>query len=50
VLASSAALVLAATMATHAAFFGAGRYSLVVFPLLTALAPLALQRPEKQAT
>jgi len=41
VLGSSAVTVLAATMATHAVFFGAGRYSLVVFPLLTALAPLA---------
>ncbi len=30
------------TMAIHAIFFGAGRYSLVVFPLVTALAALAL--------
>ena len=49
VLASSAVAVLGATIATHAAFFGAGRYSLVVFPLLTALAPLALQSPKKPA-
>jgi len=49
VLASSAVTVLAATMATHAVFFGAGRYSLVVFPLLTALAPLALLRRGEQA-
>jgi 4-amino-4-deoxy-L-arabinose transferase-like glycosyltransferase len=41
VLPSGAVTVLAATMATHAVFFGAGRYSLVVFPLLTALAALA---------
>jgi hypothetical protein len=34
--------VLGATLVTHAVFFGAGRYSLVVFPLITALAPLAL--------
>ena len=40
VLPAAALLVLAATMLTHAVFFGAGRYALVVFPLLTALAPL----------
>jgi hypothetical protein len=40
VLAGSAILVLVATLATHAVFFGAGRYSMLVFPLLTALAPL----------
>jgi hypothetical protein len=34
--------VLAATLATHAVFFGAGRYSLVVFPLVCALAAPAL--------
>ncbi len=44
VLPSSAVTVLLATMATHAVFFGAGRYSLVVFPLLAALAPLALAK------
>jgi hypothetical protein len=30
------------TLAIHAVFFGAGRYSLVIFPLVTALAALAL--------
>jgi hypothetical protein len=29
------------TAAVHAIFFGSGRYSMVVFPLVTALAPLA---------
>lgn len=29
---------LAATLATHAVFFGAGRYGMVVFPLVTAMA------------
>lgn len=33
---------LGATMLTHAVFFGAGRYSLVVFPLAAAAAGLAL--------
>jgi 4-amino-4-deoxy-L-arabinose transferase-like glycosyltransferase len=41
VLPAATLLVLGATMLTHAVFFGAGRYALVVFPLLTALAPLA---------
>lgn len=41
---AAAIAVLAATIVTHAVFFGAGRYSLVVFPLLTALAPLAFHR------
>jgi 4-amino-4-deoxy-L-arabinose transferase-like glycosyltransferase len=41
VLPSSAIAVLAATAATHAVFFGAGRYALVVFPLVTALGALA---------
>jgi hypothetical protein len=44
VLGGAAVLVVAATMGTHAVFFGLGRYSMVVFPLLTALAPLALAR------
>lgn len=44
VLPAAAAAVIAATVATHAAFFGAGRYSLVVFPFVCALAPLALAR------
>jgi hypothetical protein len=41
VLPAAAVLVLVATAATHAVFFGAGRYALVVFPLVTALAALA---------
>jgi hypothetical protein len=41
VLVSATAAAVAATVATHAVFFGAGRYSLVVFPLVTALAALA---------
>jgi 4-amino-4-deoxy-L-arabinose transferase-like glycosyltransferase len=44
VLASSAITVLLATTVTHAVFFGAGRYALVVFPLLTALGALALEK------
>jgi hypothetical protein len=40
VLPAASVVVLVATAATHAAFFGAGRYALVVFPLLTALAAL----------
>jgi hypothetical protein len=44
VLPSSAIAVLAATAATHAVFFGSGRYALVVFPLLTALGALALEK------
>jgi hypothetical protein len=41
VLCGGAIVTLLATLATHAVFFGAGRYSMLVFPLLTALAPLA---------
>jgi hypothetical protein len=41
-LAPAALAVLAATALTHAVFFGAGRYGLVAFPLLTGLAALAL--------
>jgi hypothetical protein len=33
---------LVATAGVHATFFGSGRYSMVVFPLVTALAPIAL--------
>jgi Dolichyl-phosphate-mannose-protein mannosyltransferase len=44
VLGGATALVVLATIATHAVFFGAGRYSMVVFPLLSALAPLAFRR------
>jgi hypothetical protein len=41
-----AALVIAATMATHAIFFGAGRYGLVVAPFV---ALLALRQPARDA-
>ncbi|WP_437644438.1 hypothetical protein [Sorangium sp. So ce362] len=44
VLAVAALAVLAATAATHAVFFGAGRYALVAFPLLSGLAALAAAR------
>ena len=44
VLGGAAVAVVAATMATHAAFFGLGRHALVVFPLVTALLPLAFGR------
>jgi 4-amino-4-deoxy-L-arabinose transferase-like glycosyltransferase len=37
-LGSSAFLTLVATAATHAVFFGSGRYSMVVFPLVTTFA------------
>jgi hypothetical protein len=40
-------LVVAATVATHAAFFGAGRYSLVVFPLVCAVAGPVLAAPRR---
>ncbi len=40
-------LVLAATVATHAVFFGAGRYSLVVFPLVCALAGPVIAAPRR---
>ncbi|APR86857.1 Hypothetical protein A7982_12206 [Minicystis rosea] len=46
VLGSATVAVIAATAATHAVFFGAGRYSLVVFPLLTALSPMVFARSE----
>jgi hypothetical protein len=48
VLPAAAIVVLLATAATHAAFFGAGRYALVVFPLLSALAPLAGAKPPQK--
>ncbi|AUX45742.1 hypothetical protein SOCE26_072380 [Sorangium cellulosum] len=44
VLAGAALAVLAATALTHAVFFGAGRYALVAFPLLSGLAGLAAAR------
>jgi 4-amino-4-deoxy-L-arabinose transferase-like glycosyltransferase len=47
-LASATFFVVVATAAVHAVFFGAGRYSMVVFPLVTALGFAALTRPEKE--
>lgn len=41
---ATAALIVA-TAATHAVFFGAGRYGLVIVPMLTALAFVRVQRP-----
>ena len=38
VLPAATVAALGLTMATHAVFFGGGRYSLVLFPLLAALA------------
>jgi 4-amino-4-deoxy-L-arabinose transferase-like glycosyltransferase len=49
VVASATIFALVATIATHAVFFGAGRYSLPLFPLLAALAPLAWRRPVPSA-
>jgi hypothetical protein len=46
VLASSAFFALLTTAATHAAFFGSGRYSMVVFPLVTALGVAFLPKEE----
>lgn len=40
--ASAAAAVVGATMITHAVFFGAGRYALMVFPLLCGAAALGV--------
>jgi hypothetical protein len=45
--ASAASAVLVATLVTHAVFFGAGRYSLIVFPLLCGAAALALERRDQ---
>jgi 4-amino-4-deoxy-L-arabinose transferase-like glycosyltransferase len=42
--ASAAGAVVLATLVTHAVFFGAGRYSLVVVPLVCGAAALALER------
>jgi hypothetical protein len=52
-LVSAAVSVVLATAAIHAVFFGAGRYSMVVFPLLSAVAASAFRRdfaedPEKK--
>ena len=44
VLPAAAGAVLLSLALTHAVFFGAGRYSLVAFPLITAVAPLAFAR------
>jgi hypothetical protein len=46
VLASAATAVLVATIATHAVFFGAGRYSLVVFPFVCGLAARARSKQD----
>ncbi len=43
-----AALVIAATMATHAAFFGAGRYGLVVAPFVALLAAASERKPSRK--
>jgi hypothetical protein len=51
ILPSVTAATLLITAATHAAFFGAGRYSLVLFPMVSALAAMALDtalRPKKR--
>jgi len=45
---TSAGIVVAATMATHAVFFGAGRYGLLVVPFV-ALAAFACVRPKALA-
>ncbi len=52
VLFGATAATVAATIAMHAVFFGAGRYSLVVFPLVAALAALAFAptRPDLPET
>ncbi len=44
VIVGTSAIVLGLTAATHAVFFGAGRYSMVVFPFVTALAGGILTR------
>lgn len=44
VLPAAAGVVLLSLAITHAVFFGAGRYSLVAFPFVTAVAALALGR------
>ena len=49
VLPSVALALVAATALTHGTFFGAGRYALVVFPLLTGLAALGAARPRRPA-
>ena len=48
VLPLAALAVLAATALTHAVFFGAGRYAMVTFPLLTGLAALGLARAGRE--
>ena len=50
VLFGATAATVAATVATHAVFFGAGRYSLVVFPLVAALAALAFAPTPPEGT
>ena len=41
---AATALVIAVTAVTHAVFFGAARYGMVVFPLIATVAPLAFDR------
>jgi len=48
VLPSATFFVLLATAAVHAVFFGAGRYSMVAFPLVTALGFAVLTAGEKE--
>lgn len=43
------AIAIAATAAVHAVFFGAGRYQVVLFPLLAAVGALAFARPHPAA-
>ena len=44
ILPAAAAAVILSLAGTHAVFFGAGRYSLVAFPFVTAVAALAIAR------
>jgi hypothetical protein len=51
-LAKTTGAAILGTMAVHAAFFGGGRYQLVLFPLITALAACVLEpspEPERSA-
>jgi hypothetical protein len=48
VLPAAAVVTLALTLVTHAVFFGAGRYSLVVFPLLAGVAATGFGDPQRR--
>ncbi len=48
-LAKSTGAAILGTMAVHAAFFGGGRYQVVLFPLLIALAALAVEPAAERA-